>query len=289
MHKRYLIATATLLALLTPTARAAADGSDNGGRDGGAFTNDNGVGASAGSGGATGTGGGQGSGGVSPCTYSTLPPDQQAVANDLAKTGLLTKGPDPGSWVRQICLDANGKSTSVVIWVQTPPAVPVNLGALAQQAAQFTVIPVPGIALNPTRDRGEVVNFPTWMWLTSCAPVRAQASAGPVTVTATATPQLTIFDMGDGHQVTCTGPGTAYDPSQSPGTQLSNCTYSYPASSANQPGQVYVITATTTWHVTWTAVGIAGGGDLGLITRSASVPVRVTEIQALNDSPTTGG
>lgn len=43
------------------------------------------------------------------------------------------------------------------------------------------------------------------------------------------------------------------------------------------------MTATVHWHVTWTAEGAPGGGDLGTIERrSAPVMVPVAEIQAVN-------
>jgi hypothetical protein len=84
----------------------------------------------------------------------------------------------------------------------------------------------------------------------------ATANARTVTATATATPAKVVWDMGDGDSVTCDGPGTPYSASDSNAT--TDCSYTWP-----QAGN-YTVTATVYWSVTWTAVGTAGGGDLGL-------------------------
>ena len=56
-----------------------------------------------------------------------------------------------------------------------------------------------------------------------------------------------------------------------------DCSYVWP-----DPGS-FTVTATIYWSVTWSAVGAAGGGSLGLQAGpSTSVPVTVTESQAVN-------
>jgi hypothetical protein len=100
----------------------------------------------------------------------------------------------------------------------------------------------------------------------------------------TASPQRVDWSMGDGNSVTCTGAGTAYDPARTPDEQHTDCSYTYRRGSAGQPNGTFVIVATSVWDVTWTATGVAGaGGDLGGITRTNTIPVRVAEIQAVND------
>ena len=109
----------------------------------------------------------------------------------------------------------------------------------------------------------------------------ATATAGPVTTTATATPTKVVWDMGNGHSVTCDGPGTVYSPSAPNAT--TNCSYTW-----GRPG-TYQVTATLYWSVTWTATGAPGGGNLGLQAGpAAQVAVTVTESQAIN-TPTGGG
>jgi hypothetical protein len=130
------------------------------------------------------------------------------------------------------------------------------------------------------------VGMQTWLWVAdpdehTVGPMTATASAGPVTVTATAELTEIAWDMGDGTDgVVCDGPGTPYDPAlrvkESP-----TCGYTYARSSARQDDQAYTVTATSRWVVHWT-----GGGESGDIPLefNRSVEVRVGEIQALSTS-----
>jgi hypothetical protein len=97
-----------------------------------------------------------------------------------------------------------------------------------------------------------------------------------------AEPESVVWSMGDGHEVTCNGPGTAYDPAQDYFSQQPDCGYIYRRSSAGYPNETVFVTATINYRVTWTAVGAPGGGDLGTVSRiSAPVSVRVNEIQTV--------
>ncbi|MHB1927987.1 MAG: hypothetical protein ACYCUG_00880 [Acidimicrobiales bacterium] len=90
--------------------------------------------------------------------------------------------------------------------------------------------------------------------------------------------------MGDGHTITCDGPGVAYDPSAPNATTY--CSYTWPSSSAGQPGGVYRVAATVYYRASWSATGAPGGGNLGLVAGPAStVAVRVAESQAINNEP----
>jgi hypothetical protein len=102
-----------------------------------------------------------------------------------------------------------------------------------------------------------------------------------VTATATASPLKVVWNMGDGDTVTCDGPGTPYDAADPNAT--TTCSYTWLAAGTDE------VTATIYWSVTWTAVGAAGGGNLGLQAGpTAQVPVTVTQSQAIN-TPTGGG
>ena len=155
---------------------------------------------------------------------------------------------------------------------------------LAQQASDRAPIPLPDVHLNPPESGEQVVNLTTWMWIDRSVwqPVSATASAGGVTVTATAAPESVRWAMGNGDVVTCAGPGTPYDPNRPSSEQQSDCSYVYRHSSASAPDGAFTATATITWHVTWTAAGVAGGGDLGTASRTTTFAVRVAEIQAVN-------
>jgi hypothetical protein len=252
------------------SGRASADGT------GDAFNDGSGVGASAGDGDAA-RGSKSSGGGASKCHYELLTGTDSNAADVLF-------GPAPGAdgaWYRKFCDTGNGQSIATVVWLANPPVDPL---ALAQQALQRTPIPPPAVHLNPPDGEDQVVNLPTWLWIDpdQWQPVSATASAGAVTVTAVAAPHSVEWDMGNGEVVTCSGPGTPYDTSKPSSAQTTDCSYTYRKSSASSPGGAFTVRVTVTWDVNWSAVGVAGGGNLGAADQSTSFRLRVAEIQAVN-------
>lgn len=197
-------------------------------------------------------------------------------------------GPTPGEWVFPVCAGPGAIDPMPPFWVsgasvQTPLANPV---VLVQQALSRLPLPTPTIEMAPPTDQDQLVNASTWLWIDPAAwrGMSASATAGPVTTTATAMPAEVVWQMGDGHSVTCLGPGTPYDPSQPNAT--TDCSYTWPQSSAGQPGGAYQVTTTVYYRAAWTAAGAPGGGSLGLVAGpSAHVAVRVAESEAINNSP----
>lgn len=162
-----------------------------------------------------------------------------------------------------------------------PPADP---GELADEALERTPLPEPAISMSPRPEIPQLVNLPTFLWIPAeqWRPFTASATAGPVTSTVTATPKRVIWDMGQGDQVVCAGPGLPYDPNLSDEDNPSTCRFTYRRSSGNQPGRTFTVTATMEWDTTWTVTGAAGGGGLGTLRRSSSTDVIVAELHALN-------
>jgi len=110
------------------------------------------------------------------------------------------------------------------------------------------------------------------MWVadptaTSFGPATASATAGAVTVTATAKVTSVTWDMGDGTRVQC-GAGTPYSPSYG-AAPSPTCGHRY-----QRPGD-YTITATSNWVVDWT-----GGGTSGRLTLSLDSTSNITVAQA---------
>ncbi|WP_328623212.1 hypothetical protein [Streptomyces sp. NBC_00354] len=96
--------------------------------------------------------------------------------------------------------------------------------------------------------------------------------------TATAKVRNVVWSMGDGAQVTCTGPGTPY--AAEFGKQMApDCGHMYTRTSAQAPGGRYAVTATTTWEISW-----AGGGQTGTLTaiRESATSLAIGELQVLN-------
>jgi hypothetical protein len=224
--------------------------------------------------------------GGSTCTSQAVSGESAVnLINTNSSTSITINGvPGAGTWYLITCpgttpsLIFEGASAGQAVAPLAQPA------ALAQQALATMHLPAPRVGMSPP-NTAEVVNFQTWLWVDSSMwhPISATASVGPVAATATATPQRVVYDMGDGSQVVCSGPGTPYNAAAAPGAQSTKCSYGYANSSAGQPNNVYTASATIYWHVTWTAVGAPGGGDLGEIPgETATTQVAVDEVQAIN-------
>src|SRR5579884_505753 len=210
-------------------------------------------------------------------TNVVLPPADQAVMGP--------GGPTPGVWEVPDC---HGTGTWAAFWVPTGPAAApqVSPAVLAQQARSELPLPAPAIEMAPPTDRDQLVNVSSWLWVDPAVwrSLSATATAGPLSATATAAPSEVVWQMGDGHTITCAGPGVPYDSSNP--TATTYCSYTWPASSAGQPGGVYRVTATVYYQASWSASGAPGGGNFGLVAGPAStVAVRVAESQAINNEP----
>ncbi len=190
----------------------------------------------------------------------------------------------PGDWYGLVCTDANGQEVVNELRQYNPgePGAPViDPVVLAQEAASRLVVDPPEVQLSPKTDVNQIVQLPTWMWVTSWEPESASASVPGVTSTVTARPTTVTWDMGNGDQVVCNGPGTPFDFSRPEEGQSTDCSYTYRHSSTSQPGGVYRVSATATYEVSWSAEGAPGGGALPAVSKTSSVPVRVMEIHAV--------
>ncbi|MEU3444134.1 ATP/GTP-binding protein [Streptomyces griseoincarnatus] len=161
---------------------------------------------------------------------------------------------------------------------QEPPAV--DPAVVAQQVVDKMRLEGPDIA-SPRAAGTYTVGVPMWMWVnqsaTTYGPNTASASAGGVTVTATAKVSKIVWQMGDGSAVTCVGPGTPYkgssDMAESP-----TCGHRYSKTSEDAPGGRYSVTATSTWTIGW-----QGGGQSGQLEeiRQSDTQVAVGELQVV--------
>lgn len=236
-----------------------------------------------------GAGGGQGVGdGASPsseCTRAAANPQpwigHPVWAGRRPEDGMIwaftcprPAGWGPGVWSGLIFL-ANGTGS--------PAAPVVDPRVLAQQAIASLVIRGPEIRMAPPPGSSSgLVGLPIWMWVErtadSTGPVAASASAGGVTVTAVARVGQVVWNMGDGHTVTC-GLGTPYV--QGTDGASPDCGHVYAqASSRHVPGGgPWPITATSTWTVTWSGGGMSGSETLEL---SSTSELSVGELHVLN-------
>ncbi|MFE5029884.1 ATP/GTP-binding protein [Streptomyces sp. NPDC056656] len=154
---------------------------------------------------------------------------------------------------------------------------------MAQQAVDKMKLSGPSVA-SPRAAGKYTVGVPLWLWVhkspTTFGPNTATATAGGVTVTATAKVKQIVWRLGDGSTVTCAGPGTPYKATYGMKDSPS-CGYRYTKTSADVPGAKFKLTATSTWVVDWQVAG--GGGETGQLNeiRQTQAQVAVGEVQVV--------
>jgi hypothetical protein len=225
---------------------------------------------------------GDGSGGGRRCTY------QKANVPGDPSSELVNPPPPPtpgaqGSWYFYDCTATGNMLATGVMWVPAnQPAVAPAV--LAQEAYKWLPAPPPGIQTSPAATFDQVANVPTWLWVepATWGVRRATASVPNESATVTATPVMVTWTMGDGSQVVCRGPGTAYTGGD-PARPSPDCGHTYQQSSAREPGLRYPVTATTTWRITWVATGVAAAsGTFAPLQRTSTTALRVAEAQTVN-------
>ena len=208
---------------------------------------------------------------------------QVMTADEVAHWGLVEPAP-PGRYYQGTCLDAglNPIGTRFTVFTNQPGAA-----VLAEQAIKRLRLPSPVIKVNPlvTVDPAEppaqVVYVPTWLWVDpgSWGTRSATASAGGLSVTATAKPTQVEWSTGDGRTETCNGPGKAWTPGTDP-SKASTCGHTYTTPSPKD-GK-YTLRATVTWEISW-----AGGGESGTrpaLTTTSEMALQVLQAGALNSN-----
>ncbi|WP_406360556.1 ATP/GTP-binding protein (plasmid) [Streptomyces sp. NBC_01544] len=181
---------------------------------------------------------------------------------------------------------ADGASTLITETVYGGPGGPaapaVDPAVLAQEAVDKMLLRGPQIGITPKPGGKGVVGMPVYMWTAKGAetygPNSASATAGAVTVTATAKVSKIVWTMGDGTIVTCTTAGTPYK-AEFGKKPSPDCGHRYAQPSSTQPSGKWHVTATSTWTIDW-----QGGGQTGQLTeiRNSTVDITVAEVQVLN-------
>lgn len=165
------------------------------------------------------------------------------------------------------------------------PTDPVTL--IQESMANFE-LPPPRIETSPGSDSLVLVNTPVWLWVESQDWEAAEASAEVQdwSLTVTATPTATVWNLGDGTQIRCEGPGTPFDPAvHDPELASPDCGHVYTLPSSSQPGGVYPVSVEVGWDVGWElSEGEFAGGETGAldsVTTTSQVELQVDESQGL--------
>ncbi|MEU6324934.1 ATP/GTP-binding protein [Streptomyces sp. NPDC047009] len=213
------------------------------------------------------------------CTYTRLNP-QPPPDNYYWKGHQSQKGAVYGV----NCPDGRGAWTVFVPEGRAPAAPQIDPTVVAQRAVDSMKLVGPKVA-SPRAAGTYVVGMPMWMWVepspTTYGPSTATATAGGVTVSATAKVARVSWDMGDGSPpVVCNGPGTKYTAGM--GKAVSpDCGHVYTATSPSADGRFRGM-ATATWTVDWQVIGATG--DTGQLTEIRETPftAEIHEAQTLN-------
>lgn len=255
---------AAVVAMATP---AAADGA------GGAVTDDSGIdyGALVGDGnGGQHHSGGSGGGSGPSCTYRLMGGPENFPVYDV--DGNLIETTAGGAWYEKTC---DGVFYGAVYLVGPPNAV--DPAVVAAGVLKRMTIPLPQVAFSPTGD--QIVNLPSWFWIPNWEQLNGTATVGGVSVRVTARPSSARWSFGDGTTSTC-APGIPWTPTADASRA---CTHTWARSSAAQGSESYRLSVTVNWSAAYTVTGGAGGGTLAPLSRTTTTPVRVAEVQAVND------
>lgn len=159
------------------------------------------------------------------------------------------------------------------------PQQTVSLEAIAISVATEVYLPAPAPKFGPDPSVNEwkmlAVGYPIWLWAVVPGSVHSSATQQGITVTLSARPVATSFDMGDGQTIRCAAM-TPYTSAVRPGTPSPDCGYTYRRPSL--PRGSYTVTATTRWEISWSAVGQSGTFALN---RAGSRELPIGEIQAV--------
>lgn len=194
------------------------------------------------------------------------------------------QGHQPGDGAVYACYQPQTKFL-VYVWLRTPPPgpgpTPGEVAQLAIKQMNLSAIDI-GIAPRPGPDSVGLVGMPVWMWARNpgghtFGPTTATASAGGITVTATARVFRVTWDMGDGMKVVCDSAGVPYLASYGR-EQSPECGHTYTKSSADQLGGKYTVTATSDWVVTWAGAGQTGTLRLDGLTRSTQITIGEAQV-----------
>ncbi|WP_344804393.1 hypothetical protein [Microlunatus ginsengisoli] len=163
---------------------------------------------------------------------------------------------------------------------KAPQVVQVSPQEIALMAVAELQLPAvkPGIGPDPSINRWKMaaVGYPLWLWAdgpTHVGPVSQRVANLYVSLDANLT--SVSYDMGDGHTVTCDGPGKKWTRAV-PAGKASSCGYRYQKPSL--PKGSYTVRATSHWAISWVV-----GGQSGVVTMDqvGTQQLPVGELQVL--------
>ncbi|GGM42787.1 hypothetical protein GCM10011608_29360 [Micromonospora sonchi] len=240
-------------------------------------------------------GGGNGGGGGGVCQWEgrTIPCYDEALGWFNSGEGCYYKiaesppeEPPPGyQYYTRSCYGGAISDVSLRLLAEPPPGfgAPPDPEELARRAFASITLLAPRASVAPRKRIGPgLVGLPVWMWAergrNQFGPLEASATDRGLTVTIEAKVEKVVWDMGNGIEVTCTGPGTAYD-TKGPraGRRSPDCGYhsGYPKAGA------YQVRATAYWTVEWRSSSGQAGNIPGVTRITNPVDIQINELQVV--------
>ena len=139
------------------------------------------------------------------------------------------------------------------------PALSPEEAAYIASARLRLTAPKPMVGPPPTINEWKMaaVGYPLWLWTEgNLDPAPVSDSVLDIAVSLDAHLVRVVFDMGDGHKVSCSNLGTKWTRSVKPGTKSPSCGYAYQRPSL--PAGSYTITANAVWAIDWNINGTTG-------------------------------
>lgn len=149
----------------------------------------------------------------------------------------------------------------------------VQTWAVSASSSMQLPASVPSVGPDPANNEWHMlaVGLPVWAWTHDPTTQNQSTTTNGITIDFQGTRTSTTIDWGDGTSTTCTSmtprPADADPMAESP-----DCGHVY------QRKGTFTITSSTSWSVTWNALGF--GGDL-TVPRSASTTLEVGELHAV--------
>ncbi len=197
------------------------------------------------------------------------------------------QGHEPGDGAVYNCYQPQ---TDLLIWIwsQDPPPnsgtgpTPREVAQIAIEQMDLRAIDI-GITPEPGEDSIGIVGMPVWMWAANpdehtVGPITESATAGGITVTATATLHKITWDMGDGTKVDvhdrrhAVQGGVRQHEVAGLRARLREVELE-----AEQDGK-YTVTATSDWVITWEGAGQTGTIRLNGLTRTVAIAVGEAQV-----------
>lgn len=224
---------------------------------------------------------GRGSGGPSPeqqlAAYQRAWKSYETQLNNYRDC--LDAGTAQACGAPEVMAQLTGAIGTITATPGGPPLMsPAQAGAIAVARLQLP-LNAPKVGPDPKVNKWKMaaVGYPLWVWAdgpTHVGPVSDSVAGLSVSLDAQLT--KTVFRMGDGKSVTCTGGGTPYLKGTKAATPSPTCGYRYGKPSL--PKGDYTVTAIGYWAVTWNVNGTSG---VITVPRVATAPLPVGEVQVL--------